>query len=112
MTIKVSDHLSCPWPGGMPFDMNKLVTGLKSGVTAAAGTHPSTTKDLFFWMIGDFIWPKPNLKLLGDLELASSSPDSHLLWLELYKSILHNHCCLSLSLPFSLPFQILPLREI
>lgn len=47
MIVKVSDHLGRPWPDGVMFDRNQLVTGLPCGVTAAAGTHPSTSEDLF-----------------------------------------------------------------
>lgn len=47
MIIEVGDHLGRPWPGGVSFDENQLVTGLPCGVTAAAGTHPSSMNGVF-----------------------------------------------------------------
>lgn len=47
MVIEVSDYLGCPWPNGVTFDRNQLLTDLPCGVTTAAGTHPSTAKHFF-----------------------------------------------------------------
>lgn len=61
MIIKVSDHLGRRWPGNVAFDVNQRVTSLLSGVAAAAGTHPLTTKGPFRWMTRDCISLKPHL---------------------------------------------------
>lgn len=46
MTVGVRDHVGRPWPDGVTFDGNQLMTGLPCGVTATTGPHPSTGDSL------------------------------------------------------------------